>query len=135
MTKSQGNRQSPGSARRGMVSQPSLSSLQTSTAGRSIQTSRGGISHRANQDVKTTKRTANAGVKAILSEEDRATATLCLSLDAAGPDWRDYKLGQSTESWKGEEGDSKSTQSLDTSRVQTQPYGNVEAGTRISQLN
>ena len=76
------------------------------------------------------------GVIATASEEDRATATLCLSLDAAGPDWHDYKSGQSTESWKCEEGDTKSTQSLGTSSVQvTQPYGNVEVGTRISQLN
>ena len=58
------------------------------------------------------------GAIATASEEDRATATLCLSLDAAGPDWHDYKSGQSTESCKCEEGDTKSTQALGTSSAQ-----------------
>ena len=53
-------RQSPGSARRGTVSQPSHSARQASTAGRIKHTSRWGISWGANQDVKTTKRTATA---------------------------------------------------------------------------
>ena len=58
------------------------------------------------------------GVIATVSEEDRATATLCLSLDASGSDCRDYKSAQSTESWKSEEGDTKSTQSLVSASVQ-----------------
>ena len=52
------------------------------------------------------------GVIATVSEGDRDTATLCLSQDALGSDCRDYKSAQMTESWKSEEGDSKSTQSL-----------------------
>ena len=58
------------------------------------------------------------GVIATASEEGRASATLCLSLDASGSDCRDYKATPTTESWKCEEGDPKSTQSLVTSRVQ-----------------
>ena len=60
MTYSQSYRQSPGSARKGTVSQPSHPSRQASTAGRSKHTSQGGISEGANPDVKTTKRTAIA---------------------------------------------------------------------------
>ena len=66
------------------------------------------------------------GVIATVSEEDRATATLCLSLDASGSGCRDDKSAQSTVSWKSEEGDTKSTQALVSSSVQvTQPYGSV----------
>ena len=69
------------------------------------------------------------GVIASVSEEDRATATLCLSPDAARPDWLDYKSGQSTESWKCEERDTKSTQSLGTSSAQVpQPEGVLRLG-------
>ena len=66
------------------------------------------------------------GVIATASEEDRATATLCLSQDATGSGCRDHMSAQSTESWKCEEGDPKSTQSLGTANVQRiQPNGTV----------
>ena len=52
------------------------------------------------------------GVRATISEGDRDTATLCLSQDASGSDCQDQKSEQSTQSWKSEEGDTKSTQSL-----------------------
>ena len=52
------------------------------------------------------------GVITTVSEGDRDNATLCLSQDASGSDCRDQKSAQMTESWKSEEGDSKSNQSL-----------------------
>ena len=57
------------------------------------------------------------GSVATQSEEDTATATLCLSLDASGASCHDRQSELSTESWKCEEGNSKSTQSLVTSSV------------------
>ena len=55
---------------------------------------------------------------AAVSEGDWATATLCLLQDASGSDRCDQKSAQTTESWKSEEGDTKSTQSLVSSSVQ-----------------
>ena len=52
------------------------------------------------------------GVITTLSEGDRDNATLCLSQDVSGSDCRDHKSSQMTESWKSEERDSKSIQSL-----------------------
>ena len=48
---------------------------------------------------------------------NRATTTLCLSLDASGASCPDNQSELSTESWKCEEGDRRSTQSLGTASV------------------
>ena len=83
---------------------------------------------------KTTKRTAIA--RGHSNQKRGRQGYRHTSQDASGSDCRDYKAEQMTESWKSEEGDRKSTQSLVESSVQgTAPYGKYEVGTRRSPGN
>ena len=109
----------------GTVRHPSLMAPQASKAGRLKHTSRGGIRLGANQDGKNTKRTAIARGQ---SNRKRGRQGHRHTMSIAGcirTDCRDYKSTQMTESWKSEEGDTKSTRSLGSASVQgTQAYGN-----------
>ena len=74
---------------------------------------------------KTTKHTAIARGITTVIDGDRANATRCLLQEASGPDCRDHKSAQMTESRNSEEEDSKSNQSHATQVSKEQPHTGV----------
>ena len=115
------SRQSPRSARRGRDVNPasSTASVQcrkapTDGPARDKLRSQPGLEdHQAYRNSK--------GSRTTVIEGDRANATLCLSQAVWGPDCRDHKSAQMTESWNSEEEDSKSNQVHATQVSKEQP--------------